>query len=66
MDCVSVLVLLVTVFGGFLFHMLWEAKGRYILPYFVMMLPMAAVGLAELTERVSAWPVLRNNRPKVK
>ena len=59
-------VLLVTVFGGFLFHMLWEAKGRYILPYFVMMLPMAAVGLAELTERVSAWPVLRNNRPKVK
>lgn len=59
-------VLLITVFGGFLFHMLWEAKGRYILPYFVMMLPMAAVGLAELTERVSAWPVLRNNRPKVK
>lgn len=45
-------VLLLTIFGGFLFHMLWEAKGRYILPYFVMMLPMAAIGLAELTARM--------------
>ena len=40
--------LMITIFGGFLFHMLWEAKGRYILPYFVMMLPMAAVGLSML------------------
>lgn len=47
--------LLITIIGGFLFHMLWEAKGRYILPYFVMMLPMAAVGLSRLTERVNGW-----------
>ncbi|NBK92220.1 hypothetical protein D5278_09600 [bacterium 1XD21-13] len=58
-------VLLVTIFGGFLFHMLWEAKGRYILPYFVMMLPMAAAGLAELTARVNAWLILRDKRIKV-
>lgn len=45
-------ILLITVIGGFLFHMIWEAKGRYILPYFVMMLPMAAAGLAELSLRV--------------
>ncbi len=49
-------VLLLTIIGGFLFHMLWEAKGRYIMPYFVMMLPMAAVGLAELGERL--WECL--------
>ena len=49
--------LLITIIGGFLFHMLWEAKGRYILPYFVMMLPMAAVGLSELSARVRAWLV---------
>ena len=49
--------LLITIIGGFLFHMLWEAKGRYILPYFVMMLPMAAVGLSEFSARVRAWLV---------
>lgn len=48
-------VLLITIFGGFLFHMLWEAKGRYIMPYFVMMLPMAAAGLACLSERAAAY-----------
>ena len=47
--------LVITVFGGFLFHMLWEAKGRYILPYFVMMLPMAAVGISQLSARLQAW-----------
>lgn len=59
-------VLLVTIFGGLLFHMLWEAKGRYILPYFVMMLPMAAAGLAEVTKRVSIWLALRDKRLKIK
>ncbi len=48
-------ILLITIIGGFLFHMIWEAKGRYILPYFVMMLPMAAVGLAELTARIQLY-----------
>lgn len=47
-------VLLLTILGGFLFHMLWEAKGRYSLPYFVMMLPMAAIGLAELSKRIKS------------
>ncbi len=47
--------LLITIIGGFLFHMIWEAKGRYILPYFVMMLPMAAVGLASLSLRIEMW-----------
>ena len=60
--------LLITIIGGFLFHMLWEAKGRYILPYFVMMLPMAAVGLSQLTLRVRAWldakGVLKKNLEK--
>lgn len=33
------------IFGGFLFHMIWEAQSRYILGYYVLMLPVAAVGL---------------------
>lgn len=37
-------VTVVTVIGGFLFSILWEAKARYIFPYYVMMFPFAAVG----------------------
>ena len=35
---------LITVFGGFLFSIIWEAKTRYIFPYLIMMLPYAAIG----------------------
>ncbi len=48
-------ILLIIIIGGFLFHMIWEAKGRYIFPYFVMMLPMAAIGLSEFAERMIRW-----------
>jgi hypothetical protein len=41
-------VLLIGVYGGFLFSLIWEAKTRYILPYFIMMIPYAAIGLTEL------------------
>lgn len=36
------------IFGGFLFHMIWEAQSRYILGYFVLMLPLAAFGLNKI------------------
>ena len=36
------------IFGGFLFHMIWEAQSRYILGYYVMMLPIAAVGCRQV------------------
>ena len=32
------------IFGGILFHMLWEAKSRYVMGYFVLLLPLAAHG----------------------
>lgn len=35
----------IAVLGGFLFHMVWEANSRYILPYFLLLLPYAAWGL---------------------
>ncbi len=40
------------IFGGFLFHMIWEAKTRYVLGYFVLMLPLAACGCAKLFDAV--------------
>lgn len=38
-------ILLIGVFGGFLFSIMWEAKSRYVYPYFLMMMPYAAIGL---------------------
>lgn len=42
------LMLPVTVLGGFLYHMLFEAKSQYIYPYMLLLLPLAAKGLMML------------------
>lgn len=39
------LVWLVTMIGGFLFSMIWEAAARYTLIYLVMLTPYSAEGL---------------------
>ena len=41
---------MLNIFGGFLFHMIWEAKSRYVLIYFVMLLPLAAAGCSALID----------------
>ncbi len=43
------LVFLLTAIGGALFYTVWEASGRYILPYAILMLPNAAAGIEALT-----------------
>lgn len=45
-------VLLIAVFGGFLFSIIWEAKTRYIFPYLLMMLPYFSMGLQDMTRRI--------------
>ncbi len=37
---------LIGVFGGFLFHMIWEANSRYIFLYGLLLLPYAAQGIS--------------------
>lgn len=56
---ISEQLLAVTMIGGFLFSILWEAKARYILPYYIMMYPFAIKGYyllissaAELISRI--------------
>lgn len=44
---------LVVFLGGFFFYLFWEAKGRYCLPFFLMLLPAAACGVPVL------WQALR-------
>ncbi len=43
------LIYIITFIGGFLFSMIWEAGSRYVLPYFVMLLPYAAKGLSDMS-----------------
>jgi hypothetical protein len=40
------LLLALVVLGGAVFHTVWEAKGEYIMQYFVMLVPYAAVGVS--------------------
>ena len=37
-------ILAVTIIGGFLFSIIWEAKARYILPYYMLMFPASMEG----------------------
>lgn len=40
------IIFLITIFiGGFAFHILWEAKSRYIVPYIVVLIPVAGVAI---------------------
>ncbi len=42
----------VTLIGGFLFSIMWEAKGRYIFPYYITMLPLAVMGYNALIAKL--------------
>ena len=60
---VEYLALLIAVIGGFIFYIFWEARSRYIFPYFMMMIPMAAIGWDMLTEKLRlGWKGIREKR----
>ena len=40
------MIFLITIFvGGFVFHILWEAKSRYIIPYIIVLIPIASINI---------------------
>lgn len=43
---------LIIILGGILYHLLFEAKSQYALPYFVLMLPMAANGFTRMFSNI--------------
>lgn len=52
------ILLFITIFiGGFLFHTIWEAKSRYVLPYLIIIIPVAVIGLQELACQIQNWYV---------
>lgn len=54
----------VTVIGGFFFSIIWEAKARYIFPYYVMMLPYAAIGYQSAIRAVMSFVGRKRGRAK--
>ena len=51
-DDMAALALPVTILGGTLYHLIFEAKAQYAYPYMVYMLPLAAAGLCALAEKL--------------
>lgn len=46
-------ILLIIIFiGGFLFHFLWEAKSRYIIPYIIILIPIASIGINKAVQKI--------------
>ena len=43
---------LIAILGGGAFSMMWEAKSRYVFPYFLLMIPLAAVSFHHLSGQV--------------
>ena len=41
--------LIIAFIGGFLFHLFWEAKGQYTLPYFSLLMPYAVAAYSKIT-----------------
>ena len=39
----DVILLLLAFLGGFFFHIMWEAKSRYIIPYIVVLIPILSM-----------------------
>ncbi len=54
--------ILVCFLTGFLCFVLWEAKSVYVLPYFFLLVPVAAVGLGALVQRFGG---MRSENPIV-
>lgn len=46
------LLLPVIIIGGFILSIIWEAKARYMLLYFIMMIPIAGMGISSMIEKI--------------
>lgn len=46
-------VLPLTFIGGFIFHIFWEGKCQYTLPYFVLLLPLCITGFYYMSKNIT-------------
>ena len=59
----SEILLLVLIFlGGFSFHILWETKSRYIIPYLFILIPVAVNGIEIVIQKIEDNGRKKNNK----
>ena len=46
-------VLPLTFIGGFIFHIFWEGKCQYTLPYFMILIPLCIMGYYYMAKRIT-------------
>lgn len=49
---IDIVFLILIFMGGFAFHMLWEAKSRYIIPYIIVLIPCASINLKKKLKKL--------------
>ena len=60
-------ILLILIFlGGFLFHILWETKSLYAMPYFYVLIPVAIMGIIKTFEFIDSKIIKLKNKKEVK
>lgn len=55
------IILLLCFLGGFLFHILWETKCIYVIPFYIMLLPSAADGINKIKVKKLSFKKKQNN-----
>lgn len=60
--CLADRLLYIAMIGGFMFSIMWEACSRYVLPYMVYMIPMAALGMYRLVALSDRCLFFRRNK----
>lgn len=43
----DVILLILCFMGGFMFHILWEGKSRYIIPYIIVLIPLVSINVED-------------------
>ena len=58
------ILLLLVFLGGFTFHLIWETKSRYIIPYIIILIPLSCIGISEAVNRINDIIIKRSSVKK--
>ncbi|HFI0516373.1 TPA: hypothetical protein ACGOXF_001912, partial [Streptococcus suis] len=48
----NLLIFLIYLIGGFIFHIFWETKARYVFPYVYLLLPIVAFNISYFSNKL--------------
>lgn len=56
------LLIPVSFIGGTIFHVIWEAKSRYIFPYFIFLIPLASYGMIHIKNKLLDFKIYKGDK----